>query len=103
MEAAGPAEGRNEGRIDYKVVLSAPEFERFARLRLLRKELAEKEGVPAYAIFTNEHLAQIVRLEKPSVAAVAGVSGIGEAKSRKYGAIFLEALAAAAPKNPVPE
>ena len=58
METAGPAEGRNEGRIDYKEVLSAPEFERFARLRLLRKELAEKEGVPAYAIFTNEQLAQ---------------------------------------------
>ena len=58
LETAGPAEGRNEGRIDYKEVLSAPEFERFARLRLLRKELAEKEGVPAYAIFTNEQLAQ---------------------------------------------
>ena len=58
LATAGLPEGRNEGRIDYKEVLSAPEFERFARLRLLRKELAEKEGVPAYAIFTNEQLAQ---------------------------------------------
>ena len=103
LETAGPAEGRNEGRIDYKEVLSAPEFERFARLRLLRKELAEKEGVPAYAIFTNEQLAQMVRLGKPSLSTMEGINGIGEAKTRKYGELFLGALGQPAEKNPVPQ
>ena len=30
----------------------------FARLRALRKERADGEGVPAYALFTNEQLAE---------------------------------------------
>ena len=33
----------------------------FAKLRALRKTLADREGVPAYALFTNEQLADMVR------------------------------------------
>lgn len=102
LETAAPiGDGRTETRVDYKEVLSPPAFERFARLRTLRKELADKEAVPAYAIFTNEQLAQIVRLEKPSLAAMEAINGIGPAKTKKYGEAFLAALAE--PKNPVPE
>ena len=46
-------------KVDYKEVLKPEEFEVFSRLRDWRKSVAEKEGVPVYAVLTNEQLAQI--------------------------------------------
>ena len=46
-------------RIDYKQVLTPPEFAVFSRLRELRKSIAQEEAVPVYAVFTNEQLAQV--------------------------------------------
>src|ERR1700678_3007827 len=43
-------------RIDYREVLNEHDFAIFAKLRTLRKILADKEGVPAYALFTNDQL-----------------------------------------------
>ena len=54
--------GGKKGNIDYREVLSAEDFSVYARLRELRKELAEREGVPVYAVFTNEQLAEFARL-----------------------------------------
>ena len=52
-----PAAARR-GKVDFKDVLSAPEFAVFARLRALRKQMSDAEGVPAYALFTNDQLAE---------------------------------------------
>lgn len=41
-------------RVDYKEVLSPEQFAVFSRLRTVRKEIADKESVPAYAVFTND-------------------------------------------------
>ncbi len=48
-KALGPA----EERVDYKAVLPPPLFEKFAGLRVVRQGVAEKEGIPPYAVFTN--------------------------------------------------
>ncbi len=45
--------------IDYKEVLTEPQFAQFAALRELRKKMAAQDGVPVFAVFTNEQLAQI--------------------------------------------
>jgi superfamily II DNA helicase RecQ len=79
-------------RVDYKEVLTPVEFARFSRLRELRKTLAEQETVPPYAVFTNEQLAALVRLDRPTKLAMAAVPGIGEAKVAKYGERFLAEL-----------
>jgi hypothetical protein len=50
-----------KGKIDYRDVLSEAEFVVFAKLRSLRKEISEREGLPPYALFTNEQLAAMVR------------------------------------------
>ncbi|QDU85603.1 hypothetical protein Pla163_27350 [Planctomycetes bacterium Pla163] len=42
--SAGNASGK--ARIDYREVLTAPQFERFSKLRELRKQLADSESVP---------------------------------------------------------
>ena len=51
----------SRNRVDYKSILRAEEFEVFSRLRQLRKEMAQVEAVPVYALFTNEQLAQMVQ------------------------------------------
>ena len=46
--------------MDYKEILKSEDFAVFARLRDLRKEIAQAEAVPVYTVFTNEQLAQLV-------------------------------------------
>ena len=81
-----------KGRIDYREVLNEADFAIFVRLRNLRKMLAEREGVPAYALFTNEQLAEMVTTRAASLADLQTIDGIGDAKSKKYGEAFLTEL-----------
>jgi hypothetical protein len=50
--------GSKRAKVDYRELLSAGDFVLFAKLRILRKGMAEREAVPAYALFTNEQLAE---------------------------------------------
>src|SRR6185436_11993097 len=59
---AGAGAGSGEkNRVDYRDVLPEEEFQVFAKLRDLRKRIAEQEGMPPYALFTNKQLAELVR------------------------------------------
>lgn len=80
------------GRIDYREILSNEEFAVFAKLRDLRKTLAEAEGVPVYAVFTNEQLAAMVTRRAIASGAMAAIAGVGEARMKKYGEAFLSVL-----------
>lgn len=74
-----------KGAVDYREVLSAEDFAVYARLRELRKELAQREAVPPYAVFTNEQLAAIVQGRVTSVTALKEIEGVGDARVDKYG------------------
>lgn len=79
-------------KVDYREVLSQTDFALFARLRVLRKQLAEREGVPAYALFTNEQLAEMVQRGVHNAAELKEIDGVGDARIEKYGAAFLTVL-----------
>ncbi len=79
-------------KVDYKEVLNEEDFAVFARLRELRKTLAEKEAVPPYAVFTNEQLAAMVTQKSDSLTALGQVEGVGASRLEKYGPAFLEFL-----------
>ncbi|NDK36783.1 HRDC domain-containing protein [Rhodovulum sulfidophilum] len=81
----GKSPAGKKGAVDYREILSAEDFAIYARLRDLRKELAEREGVPPYAVFTNEQLAAIVQGRVSSLTALRKIDGIGEARADKYG------------------
>ncbi len=83
-------------KIDYREVLSPPEFAVYARLRALRKTLAEQQSVPPYALFNNEHLAKMVQQRMSSLEDLRTLDGIGEARAEKYGQSFLDVLTEAA-------
>jgi superfamily II DNA helicase RecQ len=88
-EAAAAAK---RAKVDYKEVLSEADFTVFAQLRTLRKELADREGVPAYSLFTNDQLAEMVTRRVTSAEALRGLAGVGDAKVAKYGEAFLAML-----------
>lgn len=79
-------------RVDYREVLSAEDFAVFAKLREVRKRLAEAEGVAVFAVATNEQLAQFARERATTLAALQAVPGFGESRTEKYGKAFLDVL-----------
>jgi superfamily II DNA helicase RecQ len=81
-----------KSKVDYREILEDHEFAVFAKLRSLRKNLAEKEGVPAYALFTNEQLADMVRGRVTSLSDMSSIEGIGKGRLDKYGKRFLDIL-----------
>ncbi len=87
--------GDKKGRVDYREVLSPQAFAVFAKLRDLRKQIAQAEAVPVYTIFTNDQLAEMVRRRIRSKADLEAIAGVGDARVSKYGEQFLAALLAA--------
>ena len=81
-----------KSRVDYKEVLSPEEFELYAKLRDLRKSISTSEGVPVYAVLTNEQLATIAQTKPVSRTALEKVEGIGPARVKKYGEQILNEL-----------
>ena len=57
-----------------------------AELRALRKSCAEREGVPAYKLFTNEQLAEMVTRRVAALAALRDSPASARHASSKYGA-----------------
>lgn len=77
-------------KVDYKEVLDVATFAVFSTLRTIRKQIAENEAVPAYAVFTDSELAEIAKLENIDVAHLQSIQGIGQKKAEKYGQILCE-------------
>ncbi|MBU0656759.1 MAG: HRDC domain-containing protein [Gammaproteobacteria bacterium] len=86
-----------KGRVDYREALPPEDFARYSRLRDLRRELAEAEGVPVYTVFSNAQLAKMVTERVNTAVALAKIDGVGDAKLEKYGAQFLQLLKAEFP------
>jgi ATP-dependent DNA helicase RecQ len=61
-------------------------------LKELRSRLAQEAGVPAYVIFTNAALSDMVQKKPLSIAEFLDISGVGEVKAKRYGAVFLQVL-----------
>ena len=65
-------------------------------LRECRTRLASDAGVPAYVIFHDATLKEMVRLRPKSLEELAAVHGVGQKKLDSYGSTFLAVLRAAA-------
>ena len=71
---------------------SAAEERLFAHLRALRKELADRQGVPAYIVFGDATLREMAARRPGTDDELLAVNGIGEAKLKHYGTDFLDAI-----------
>ena len=84
---------RREGEIACDEIL-------FARLRELRKKLADERGVPAYVVFGDATLRQLAREYPTRLDQLEGITGIGEKKRAEFGEIFTSAIAHFLETNP---
>lgn len=71
-----------------------PDEALFERLRALRKELAAKDRVPPYIIFPDSVLRELSEVCPTTEQGMLRIKGIGEAKYKKYGSVFLRVLQA---------
>ena len=85
-----------KGKVDYKDILNAEDFSLFSKLREARKKLAEENGLPVYAVCTNEQLAEIAKRKPKSLAECMKIGGIGQGKAEKYIPALLECISSKA-------
>ena len=64
----------------------------YEALRAQRAELAKRESVPAYVIFSNATLADMAEKAPRSLSELLEVSGVGERKASRYGEAFLRTI-----------
>ena len=89
--AAAPV-GTRPSRGPDAATLDDSERELFERLRTVRRELADEAGVPAYIVFGDKVLLEMVARRPRSPRELLRVPGVGEAKLERYGAAFLDVL-----------
>ncbi|VTS00983.1 DNA helicase RecQ [Tuwongella immobilis] len=74
----------------------------FDALRNLRRQLASEKGVPPYVVFPDNTLRELARYQPKSLSGMQAIYGIGEAKLRDYGQIFLDAIQEYLAQHPQP-
>lgn len=66
----------------------------FDALRALRKQIASRESLPPYMIFSDATLKDMCRIVPETMAEMLHVKGIGDYKLKKYGKEFLDCITA---------
>lgn len=88
------AEPRLQAKHVYQDKLAKFNYDKklFAKLRSLRKELADADDVPPYVVFNDKTLAEMAQLMPTNDSEFLKVSGVGFTKLNKYGSPFLHAI-----------
>ncbi len=74
----------------------------FERLRTLRKQIADRMGVPPYVVFTDATLSEMAQKRPVSEAQMKAISGIGTERFRNYGETFIKEIVDFARENTKP-
>jgi ATP-dependent DNA helicase RecQ len=85
-EARKPSAPRDFGDV------TPEELDLWERLRDTRKALADEQGVPAYVIFHDATLREMVAGRPQTLDEFGRISGVGASKLERYGERFLEVL-----------
>ena len=84
---------RREGDVECDEIL-------LARLKTVRKQLADERRVPAYVIFGDKSLRQMAREYPESVTMMEGIYGMGEKKRAEFGQLFADTISEFLRDNP---
>jgi ATP-dependent DNA helicase RecQ len=75
-----------------EVDTSVYDIDLFEKLRTLRKEIADSQGVPAYIVFSDSTLREMCVRKPENEGQFLDVPGVGRRKLDKYGARFMEVI-----------
>ncbi len=64
----------------------------FEKLRVLRKETADRENVPPYVVFADSTLRELSSLRPTDGESMLQVKGVGENKLARFGEEFLSVI-----------
>jgi len=64
----------------------------FEKMRLLRKEIAAREGIPPYIIFSDSTLRELTEKLPQDREAMLQVKGVGQVKMERFGEDFLQLI-----------
>ena len=90
QDLKGLPKDKRSTRIDYKEILSSDDFNIYAQLRNLRADISKEEGVPLYAIFSNEQISEMAVKKITTKTALLKIDKVGKSRADKYGAAFIK-------------
>ncbi|BAM03519.1 ATP-dependent DNA helicase RecQ [Phycisphaera mikurensis NBRC 102666] len=95
--AGGPesermAQGKRRRAAAAQAELSPDAADLFEKLRALRAELAEEQGVPPYIVFGDATLLEMATRRPQSDHELLAISGVGQTKLQRYGDPFRQAI-----------
>jgi ATP-dependent DNA helicase RecQ len=64
----------------------------FAKLRKLRKAIADEDGLPPYVVFSDATLIDMAEILPTSYGEMLAVNGVGQRKLEKYADPFLDLI-----------
>lgn len=64
----------------------------FARLRFLRKQIADKENIPPYVVFNDATLQEMAEFLPTTARELLEINGVGERKLERFGGAFLSLI-----------
>jgi len=64
----------------------------FAKLRELRKSIADGEDIAPFIVFNDATLSELARVQPATSAQMLNISGIGDVKLSRYGQAFMQAI-----------
>jgi ATP-dependent DNA helicase RecQ len=75
-----------------------PDQQLFEELKVLRKSISKEKGLPAYIIFHDATLKEMSSSKPKTAEEMMQIQGLGEAKFRNYGQVFLDIIQQFEPK-----
>ncbi|GAB2711081.1 hypothetical protein GCM10011495_25820 [Hymenobacter frigidus] len=72
--------------------IGTPEAQLFDKLRKLRKQIADEQGVPPYVVFSDATLQEMAAERPVSRVGMLGISGVGMKKFETYGEAFIRLI-----------
>ena len=86
------APARTLRRASRSIIIEDGDLALWEALRACRQSLADEHNVPAYVIFHDRTLHELLSVRPQTEAEMLSVSGIGQTKLDRYGADFLNVI-----------
>ena len=98
-KTAQPASRGNAERFDPSKELNEEQMARYKVLAEIRLQLAHRDNVKAYLVFTNRELAEMAKCTSLTEESMLQINGIGESRMKAYGEEFVRLAAEAEMPN----
>ncbi|KAB7690381.1 ATP-dependent DNA helicase RecQ [Plesiomonas shigelloides] len=92
LQLAQPRVTLGKLRSSAKTLLSHYDRQLFAKLRKLRKSIADEEGIPPYVVFNDATLQEMAEQMPTTARDMLSVNGVGQRKLERFGSPFLHLI-----------